>query len=103
MNTKKNVFSLVASPEVLCIIKRYLFCIKDVKPSHFHDVIQKEVLDSHSKENYFVVSKMHLDHCSFYMKTENYGFVLFHLNVVMTCKICVTRRNSISSLIRFSH
>ena len=40
----------------LCIIEHYLFCIKNVKPSHFHDVIEvKEVFDSHSSENYFVV------------------------------------------------
>ena len=64
-----------------CIIERCLFCIKNVKSSHFHDVIEKEVFDSHSKENHFVASKM-LDNCSFYAKTENFGFVLFHLNYV---------------------
>ena len=42
----------------ICIIERYLFCIKNVKLSHFHDVIEKELFESYSKENYFVVSKM---------------------------------------------
>ena len=30
-------------------------CIKNLKPSHFHDVIQKEVFDSRSKENHSMV------------------------------------------------
>ena len=63
-----------------CLIEGYLFCIKNVKPSHFHDVIEKEIFYLHSKENHFVVSKI-LNHCSFYTKPENFGFVLFHLNV----------------------
>ena len=38
------------------IYNRALFiCIKNVKPLHFLDVIEKEVFDSHSKENHFVV------------------------------------------------
>ena len=38
---------------------RALFILhKNVKPSYFHDVIEKEVLHSHSKENHFVGSKM---------------------------------------------
>ena len=28
---------------------------KNVKRSHFHDVIEKEVFDSHTKENQFVI------------------------------------------------
>ena len=28
---------------------------KNAIPSHFHDVIEKEVFDSHLKENHFVV------------------------------------------------
>ena len=40
------------------IIERYLFCIKIVNPSHFHDVVEKEEFDLHSKENHFVGSKM---------------------------------------------
>ena len=35
---------------------RDLFILhKNVKPSHFHDVIEKEAFDSHSKEIHFVV------------------------------------------------
>ena len=34
----------------------FISTIKNVKPSHFHDVIEKEVFDSNSKENHFVVS-----------------------------------------------
>ena len=30
-------------------------CVKNVKPSHFHGVIKKDVFDSHSKENHFVL------------------------------------------------
>ena len=30
----------------------------NVKPLHFHDIIEKEVFNSHSKENYFVSLKM---------------------------------------------
>ena len=39
---------------------RALFILhkKNVTPSHFHDVIEKEIFDSHSKENHFMVSKM---------------------------------------------
>ena len=37
---------------------RTLFCIKNVKPSHFYDVTEKKVFDSHSTEDHFVVSKM---------------------------------------------
>ena len=38
---------------------RALFILhQNVKPSHFHDVIEKEVFDSHSNENHFVASKM---------------------------------------------
>ena len=38
---------------------RALFILqKIVKPSHFHDDIEKEVFGSHSKENHFVVSKI---------------------------------------------
>ena len=33
----------------------FFFCIKNVKRSHFHDVIEKEVFYPHSKENQFVV------------------------------------------------
>ena len=41
------------------LYNRALFILhKNVKPSHFHDVIRKEVFDSHSKENHFVASKM---------------------------------------------
>ena len=55
---------------------------KNVKPSHFHDVIEKEVFDSHSKRKSFHGSENAelLDHCSFYTNTENFGNVLFHLN-----------------------
>ena len=31
---------------------------KKVKPSHFPDVMEKVVFESHSKENHFVASKM---------------------------------------------
>ena len=34
------------------------FDYKNAKPSHFYDVIEKEILDSNSKENHFVVSKI---------------------------------------------
>ena len=59
----------------LCVIEPRLFIShKNVKPSHFHDVIEKEVFDSNSKENHFVVSKVlnFLDHCSCYTKTRNF-------------------------------
>ena len=34
------------------------FAKKNIKPSHFHNIREKQVFDSHSKENHFVVSKM---------------------------------------------
>ena len=38
---------------------RTLFILhKNVKPSHFHDVTEKEVFDSHSTEDHFVFQKM---------------------------------------------
>ena len=38
---------------------RALFILHiNVKPSHFHVIIEKEVFDSHSKENHFMVRKL---------------------------------------------
>ena len=34
------------------------FDYKNAKPLHFHDFIEKEILDSNSKENHFVVSNI---------------------------------------------
>ena len=42
----------------LCIIQRWLYCLKRSKSPHFHDVIEKEIFDLHSKENHFMVSKI---------------------------------------------
>ena len=54
---------------------RALFILRKIfNPSHFYDIIENEVFDSHSMVNHFVVKKMLLDHCSFYTKTENFGF-----------------------------
>ena len=54
---------------------------KNVKLSYFHDVMEKEIFDSHSKENHFMVQKIlnFLIIVHFYTKTENVRFVLFHL------------------------
>ena len=61
------------------------FDYKNAKPSHFHDVIEKEILDSNSKENHLICGFRYtelLDHCSCYTKTRNFDFVLYHLNAV---------------------
>ena len=62
----------------LCRIERYLFCLhKNVKPPHFHNVTEEEVFDSQSflgLENAELI-----DHCSFYTKAENFGFVLYYI------------------------
>ena len=59
----------------------YYFCVKNVKPPHFHDVIEignicfmlrKTFSDSQSSK----VS----DNILFDWKTENFDFVLFHFN-----------------------
>ena len=61
---------------------RALFILHNsVKPSHFHDVIEKkEVFESHSQENHFTVSKM-LNFLIIVLFTQklNLGFVVFHL------------------------
>ena len=55
---------------------------KNVKPSHFHDVIiEKEVLIHTQKKSFRGLEKNveAFDHCPFYLKNENFSFVLFHL------------------------
>ena len=67
----------------LCIIELYILQ-KNVKPSHFHNIREKQVFDSHSKENHFVVSKMlNFLNIVLFTETENFSFVLFHLNNFM--------------------
>ena len=55
---------------------------KQIKPSHFHDVIEKkELFASHSKENHFVVKKM-LNFLIIVLlhETENYSLSYSTLN-----------------------
>ena len=60
------------------------FDYKNAKPSHFDVVLEKEILDSNSKENHFVVSKIQ-NFLIIVLVTQklNFDFVLFHLNAVM--------------------
>ena len=66
------------------ISESYYFCVKNVKPFLFHDVIEvrticlmlqrKPVSDSQSTEVF--------DGTLFDYKTEKFGFVLFHLKLM---------------------
>ena len=61
---------------IMRIIKRYVYCIKNVKPSHFHDVTEKDVFwFTLVRKSYRGFENAEfLDRCSFHSKTENFGF-----------------------------
>ena len=63
---------------------------KNVKPSRFYDVKEKELFASHSKENHFLglENANHHDYCSFYTKTEN--FVLSYSTLITITRIYLT-------------
>ena len=61
------------------IYNRELFVLyKDFNPYHFHDVIEnRSILFTLKRKPFRVLENVeHSDHCSFYMKIENFGFVL---------------------------
>ena len=62
---------------------RALFILhKNAKPTHFHDVIEKEVFDSHTKENHFfgLENAKLLHHCSFDIENRKFWFCPISLN-----------------------